>query len=175
MSGRIFAIDPGPETSGWVLYDAAERRVVLHSASERNADLVGILRRQPLGGLGRTGPDVVAIEQIALRPGQPAYREIVPTLLWTGRFVEAWSARGGRVELVTREAVKRAVLGSPRGDDAQVRAALLDLHGGAGACGTKRVPGPLYGIKTHAWAALAVAVTVAGIQPAPLRLEEVVA
>jgi len=172
MSARIFAIDPGPDRSGWVLYDADARRVVAHSAAERNADLLGILRRQ---SLGRPGPDVVAIEQIALRPGQPAYRELVPTLLWTGRLVEAWASRGGRVELVTREVVKRAVLGSPRGDDAQVRAALLDLHGGAGAAGTKRAPGPLYGVKSHAWAALAVAVTVAGIQPVPLRLEEVTA
>lgn len=166
---KIFAVDPGSESSGWVLYSPGARRVVLCSASERNADLVGILRRQSVEDT------TVAIEQIAVRPGQPMYRELVPTLLWTGRFVEAWAARGGRLELVTREAVKRAVLGSPRGDDAQVRAALLDLHGGAGAAGTKKAPGPLYGVKSHAWAALAVAVTVAGIEPAPLRLEGVTA
>lgn len=50
-----------------------------------------------------------------------------------------------------------------------VRKALLDLfpRTGGGATpqvGTKAKPGPLYGISTHAWAALGVAVTVAGIR-----------
>jgi len=34
--------------------------------------------------------------------------------------------------------------------------------GGDGAVGTKKAPGPLYGVKTHMWSALAVAVVAAG-------------
>jgi len=42
-----------------------------------------------------------------------------------------------------------------RAKDANIRQALLDL---IGPQGTKKTPGPTYGIKSHTWAALAVAV-----------------
>jgi hypothetical protein len=42
-----------------------------------------------------------------------------------------------------------------RAKDANIRQALLDL---IGPQGTKAQPGPTYGIKSHTWAALAVAV-----------------
>lgn len=48
------------------------------------------------------------------------------------------------------------------GNDSQVNAALLDI---VGPKGTKRKQGPTYGVKTHLWAALGVAVTVADRSP----------
>ena len=57
--------------------------------------------------------------------------------------------------------MKLALCGSARATDANLRAALLDRYGGSGrAIGTRKAPGPLYGVKSHAWAALALAVTV---------------
>ncbi len=49
--------------------------------------------------------------------------------------------------------------------DSLVRQRLIEIHGGdrASAVGTKAKPGPLYGVASHAWAALAVAV-VAGME-----------
>jgi hypothetical protein len=41
-----------------------------------------------------------------------------------------------------------------RAKDANIRQALIDK---LGAVGTKKAPGPLYGISGHLWAALAVA------------------
>ena len=49
---------------------------------------------------------------------------------------------------------------------ANIRQALLDL---IGPQGTKKAPGPTYGVRSHEWAALAVAVTVAGLTPESMR------
>jgi hypothetical protein len=47
-------------------------------------------------------------------------------------------------------------------NDAAVRDALLQLWGGkVEAMGSKKAPGPLYGMASHRWSALAVAVTCA--------------
>jgi hypothetical protein len=64
--------------------------------------------------------------------------------------------RPPEVRLVYRKDVKLLLCGSPRAKDANIRQALLDL---LGPQGTKAKPGPTYGVKSHAWAALGVAVT----------------
>ena len=48
-----------------------------------------------------------------------------------------------------------------RAKDANVRAALIDRFGPSKrkAIGLKATPGPLYGVHSHMWSALAVAVT----------------
>jgi len=48
-----------------------------------------------------------------------------------------------------------------RAKDANIRQALIDRYGPGKdkAIGQKKTPGPLYGFKSHEWAALAVAVT----------------
>ncbi|MNY62967.1 hypothetical protein D3C86_1998680 [compost metagenome] len=55
---------------------------------------------------------------------------------------------------------------TPRAKDANVRQALLDMFPRTGGgktpqIGTKAQPGPLFGVSSHAWAALGVAVTAA--------------
>ena len=78
-----------------------------------------------------------------------------------GRFTEA-AARSSQVERLERIEVKKHLLGTPKGTDAQVRATLIDRFGGIGgkaaAVGRKASPGPLYGIANDVWQALAVAV-----------------
>jgi len=70
-----------------------------------------------------------------------------------GRFAEV---SRGSASLVFRRDVKMHLCGSARAKDANIRQALLDR---LGPVGTKKAPGPLYGVKSHIWAALAVAVT----------------
>jgi hypothetical protein len=74
------------------------------------------------------------------------------TCVWIGRFTEV-----ARVEptLCYRKDIKLFLCGTMRAKDANIRQALLDL---IGPQGTKAQPGPTYGIKSHSWAALAVAV-----------------
>jgi hypothetical protein len=61
-----------------------------------------------------------------------------------------------RCDRITRGEVKVHVCNSKKAKDANVRQALIDR---LGKPGTKKAPGPTYGIAGDVWAALAVAVT----------------
>ena len=142
MSQKILAIDPGTTKSAFVIWDGSR----IHEAGI--LDNVELLRRIKLGDFKHCDN---AIEMIASY-GMAVGREVFETCVWIGRFVE----RLGIVTLVYRKDVKLTICGSPRAKDANVRAALIDR---LGQVGTKNNPGPLYGMKSHLWSALAVAVT----------------
>lgn len=141
----ILAIDPGNEQSGWVLFANGK---VCDSGVGPNEPLLQWIKEWP------TDADELAIEMIASY-GMPVGREVFETCVWIGRFQQAWTGKKP-VRLIYRQAVKLHLCGSPRAKDANIRQALLDK---LGPQGTKKQPGPLYGVKTHAWAALGVAVT----------------
>jgi len=108
--------------------------------------------------------DTLAIEMIASY-GMAVGREVFETCVWIGRFQQVWRSPES-VRLVYRRDVKLHLCGNPRAKDPNIRQALIDLLGPAG---TKKQPGPTYGVKSHAWAALGVAVTVAGLTPEATR------
>jgi hypothetical protein len=56
--------------------------------------------------------------------------------------------------MVYRNAVKLHICGTPRAKDPNIRQALIDKYG---APGTKKNPGPTYGVSSHLWSALAIA------------------
>jgi hypothetical protein len=148
----ILAIDPGTTHSGWML--TRDGRPWCWGEAE-NAEILSILREN------KVVP--VAIERFEAR-GMPMGDESVETVLWTGRFMQA--AGMERVRLVKRSAVKSHVCGTQRASDANIRAALIDKWGGkAEAIGNVKKQGPLYGIKGHAWSALAVALTALETRP----------
>jgi hypothetical protein len=79
------------------------------------------------------------------------------TVWWAGRFAQAWAGKTGNLPIeVFRKEVKLHLCGTPRAKDANIRQALIDM---IGPQGKKADPGPTYGVKSHGWAALAVAVT----------------
>lgn len=159
---RILAIDPGSERSGWVLYDPATRSVDLAGGETDDVELISMIR-------ARSFTDAVLAFEV-LAPWGQIRPELISTTLWCGRFAEAWLGRGGEVAQATRTEVKVWLLGQSKGNDGDVNAALREIHGGArAAVGTKAAPGPLYTVRSHAWAALGVAVTVAKIPPAAFR------
>lgn len=139
----IFAIDPGTTECGWCLFDGR----VISSGVMDNAGMVETVRRERA--------DLLAIEMVASY-GMPVGREVFETCVWIGRMAQSWRAPDS-VLYVYRRDVKLHLCGSPRAKDANIRQALIDK---LGPVGTKRNPGPLYGVKSHAWAALAVAATV---------------
>lgn len=151
MSGAILAIDPGPAKSGYCLYDGA---TVRSAGVMPNEDMLLYLHLNPVPRL--------AIEMIASY-GMAVGREVFETCVWIGRFQESWH-NPSSVELIYRKDVKLHLCGTNKAKDANVRQALLDMfpRTGGGAVpqvGTKKEPGPLYGISTHAWPALGVAIT----------------
>lgn len=154
---RILAIDPGTTQSGWCIFDEK----VQESGVMRNADMLTRVQQWPAQHL--------CIEMIASY-GMAVGREVFETCVWIGRFKQAWRDPE-TVELVYRKDVKMHLCGTNRAKDANVRQALLDMFPATGGgktpqIGTKALPGPLYGVSSHAWAALAVAVTAAQ-RPAP--------
>lgn len=111
--------------------------------------------------------DALAIEMIASY-GMPVGKEVFETCVWIGRFIQSWGD-STPVKLVYRKDVKMRLCGSMKAKDANIRQALIDLFPATGGgktpqIGTKSKPGPLYGVSTHIWPALAVAVTVAAKQ-----------
>jgi hypothetical protein len=158
----ILAIDPGTSESGWCILDDGQ---LIHSDVYVNDDTADFNMMELVASRAAgyyTGLcDVLAVEMVASY-GMPVGAEVFRTVWWTGRFAEAWWTNGGvDVREVYRRDVKLHLCQSPRAKDANIRQALIDRWGGkAAAIGNAKNPGPLYGVKSHAWAALAVAVYV---------------
>ena len=143
----ILAIDPGTAQSGWCVLDGLH---VINSGVELNAD---ILARIGYSVPPDAGIHALAIEMVASY-GMPVGREVFETVRWIGRFQQAWRAPE-EVRLIYRRDVKLHLCGSMKAKDPHVWQALIDK---LGAVGTKAAPGPLYGVKSHARSAVAVAV-----------------
>lgn len=139
----ILAIDPGTTESGWVYFFGGK---VIGAGVMANDEL--------LKTVAESAADILAIEMIASY-GMAVGKEVFETCVWVGRFQQAWRSPKS-VRLVYRKDVKLHLCGSPRAKDANIRQALIDK---LGPPGKKASPGPTYGVSSHAWAALGVAVT----------------
>lgn len=149
----FLAIDPGTERSGWCLFKGAQ---VINSGVLENEELLHKLTNRFLA------PDVLVIEMIASY-GMAVGKEVFETCVWIGRFQQAWR-EPEQARLIYRRDVKLHLCGTSKAKDANIRQAILDLFPRTGGgktpqIGTKTQPGPLYGVASHAWAALAVAIT----------------
>lgn len=146
----ILAIDPGTEQSAAVLYDQDS---VIGSWMLQNVHMRDVVT------MNNNQHVTLVIENVESY-GKPVGRETFQTVMWIGRFIELWHPR--EVVLVPRRSVKLHLCDTVRGvTDANISAALYDKFGGSrqAAVGTKKQPGPLYGLGAHERAALAVAVT----------------
>lgn len=176
---RILAIDPGTTQSAWLVYDSATR-LIASACHEDNERVVALIQTiQPGGSI-----DHLAIEGIGCQ-GQLVGASTIDTAIWIGQFIRAW---GGPYNIVLRRQRwgpgpmqygdgKKAVYASicarlcntVFAKDKNVRQALMDRFPATGGGktpqkGTKKRPGPLYGIGNHLWSALAVAITFAEAQ-----------
>lgn len=154
---KILAIDPGPLQSAYVIWDGTRKCGAQIMDNESMAELIA--------GAGVSHDfDYIAIEKIACY-GMAVGAEVFETCVWTGRFMEVWIAArralyGGKRRYseplrIPRGEIKVHLCRSTRAKDANVRQALIDRFGKPG---TKSAQGPLYGVTSHCWAALAVAV-----------------
>lgn len=161
---KIMAIDPGSAKSAYVIYDPAEHKLIHHDIVP-NENLVTTLTCIQLNGTR------LAIETMQCF-GMPVGAEVFDTCIWIGRFYQAWfEAKGEHPDLIVRNHVKMAMCHSHRAKNANVRQAVIDSFPPTGGgktpqVGTKPKPGPLYGVKTHIWQALGLALTVAKMNKA---------
>ena len=157
---NILALDPGTDKTGVVHLCHAEREEhfeIVDATIYPNDRLLHLLRLDAI-----FPSNMLAIEQVRSY-GMAIGATTLDTVEWSGRFIEAWE---GRAELdkkdvlpvlrLPRIQIKTHLCKSARAKDTNIRQALIDI---IGEPGTKKTPGPTYGIKSHLWAALAVAVT----------------
>lgn len=139
---RILAIDPGPAESAFVTWNEGK----LGYCDIKPNDFI----RNSLAVSVGMESSVVAIEMIACY-GMPVGKETFETCLWIGRFCERSPIEP---RLVYRRDVKLHHCQSARAKDSNIRQALVDKYGPPG---TKKAPGATYGLKSHLWAAFAIA------------------
>lgn len=148
----ILSIDPGSEKSGFVVFDSKTKEI----------NEMGILRNEVL-------KDKLALydiceeippEEIILIIETMGYvnggQSVVDTLIWVGKFEEAW---GREYAELTRTKIKSILKASGKNADGKVRKAVISMYPakGGGNCpqiGIKDDRGLLYGVKDHIWQAL---------------------
>jgi hypothetical protein len=172
----IVGIDPGPVVSGYVCFQPPDRRAPIGMGgsvvpNERILDY--------LAGWANCGAGYSLAVEMVSSYGVQVGKSTIDTIWWAGRFAQAAEAKGMPQIRVYRSTVRahmfaRYISLMPpdpackrwptrwnQVGDPHVMRGLWARFGGskAKAVGTKKKPGPLYGLKGHMWAALAVAVT----------------
>ena len=161
----IFALDPGTKVSTAVLFQPQGnigRVIEIHRdrPNEAMEDLVEAV-------VGRHQAEVVVEDFENYGNDVPMGYDCITTVRWSGRFWERAESVGGSVFWVKRTAVKLHLCGSRRAQDKHIRVAIVDRYGGEQAAkGRKANPGPLFGVASHSWSALAVALTWADMRGA---------
>lgn len=156
---KLFAIDPGPEFSAYVVYDTDTKTPLEWEKTDNHIVKVALAHHSWRG-------QPVAIEVIASY-GMAVGAEVFSACEWIGRFTEASMMHPYRVY---RRDVKLHLCGVTKAKDTNVRQALIDIYGPGKdkAIGRKATPGPLYGLKADCWAALGVAITCAETMLEPI-------
>lgn len=145
---RVLAIDPGTKESAYLVLRRVRGKWNPWAFEKcANQQLVTALSSREFE------PRSICIERLQTF-GMPVGEATFRTAYWIGRFIQA--AMPIRVYLMYRSTVRGHICHSSKATDSNIRQALIDKYG---APGTKKNPGPTYGIKADIWSALAIATT----------------
>ena len=150
---RILAIDPGNVKSAYLVYEYEKIR---EFGIYDNEAMLSIIQA--------TYADCMAIEMVACY-GMPVGKSVFETCVWTGRFIDRFEhSQKKPATKIYRMDVKMHLCQNSRAKDGNIRQVIIDRYKptGGGAIpqiGTKKQPGPLYGVSNDVWSALAVAIT----------------
>jgi hypothetical protein len=175
----ILSIDPGDKLTAWTLVNL-DTLEILGRAKQENREVElqlfqgyfttwGDLKTMKTSGgteeirelIRLPEYELVAIEYPHPR-GESMYTQLVDAIRWIGRYE---GAHGADLSYIDRKDVKMTLCGRCVGvGDSNIRAALLSRYpatggGKIGQVGTKKLPGPLFGVSKDMWAALGVAIT----------------
>lgn len=173
----VFAIDPGNMKSALVTWDSFRPEAPVAYEHMENVRLLARLKSLDLDVFGSGYEMVIEVPVPYMMPlkdslgrrvmASVAGKEVYETIVWTGRFAEAWVCTGGRAPCwVTRPEVLVKLFGRTKGfKDKDVRQACIERYGGRPkeAIGTQLNPGPLYNVASHGWQALGLALAANGI------------
>jgi len=144
---KILGIDPGPEQSASVLWDTETKSILGMCQAENDLFRLGVRMAYHEGDF-----DICVVEDVAFY-GKVLNRSTFDTLKFIGRLQEICDPY---CALVIFPDIAYHFCNSRRGvKTSNINRVLEDQIGGKG---TKKAPGPLFGIKEHMWSALSVAV-----------------
>ena len=155
---NLLAIDPGNESSGWVLMNQDDYSI-LAKGKTPNEDLLQMITSENADT--QLQYDNCTIEMIKSY-GMSVGSTVFETCVWVGRFYEAVRLLSSiESELVYRPVIKLHHCLSPKANDTTVRHALIDRFASNtpnGGKGSAKEPGWFYGFSQDIWAAYALAV-----------------
>jgi hypothetical protein len=143
LENAIYGVDPGEKDTGWVIWNGKR---VLEMGITPNEEFLERLRAS-------TESIPLYIEMIASY-GMPVGKSTFETVVWIGRFIEVWSIQGYPWQFCYRTNIRTHHCNSSKAGDANVAQALRDKYGDKG---TKKQPGPFFGVRSHIWSAVAIA------------------
>ena len=168
--GKILAIDPGTEKSGYVVVEHNEEEIlkVIERGKIDNHELLSKIYglRYGMSCICRNTNYRLVIEKMTSY-GARVGREVFDTCVWMGRFEEAASNSYlpygfSDIQYVDRREEKKTICGTIKANDSTVAQALISKYApnipNRGK-GTKKSPGFFYGFAGDMWQAFAVAVT----------------
>lgn len=144
---HVIGLDPGPEKSALLVWNGTGVEVTRLCPNE---DILQLLSDW------QHSASTLVIEKIESF-GMAVGAETFETVFWSGRFAEMYGMH--HTQRLGRKAIKIHLCGTARATDSNIRYAIMDRFGGKDkAVGTARQMGVFYGIKSHLWSALAVAI-----------------
>ncbi len=170
----IIAIDPGPVESGFVILEADTFPAQIYFSGkmdeiEIEKQIKGVWSNCKFKGLD---DELWAAIEMPACYGMAVGKSVFDTCAVVGHFEEFFQSLGIPSVRVYRkqkspegiESVVMSLCKNSRAKDSNVRQALIDLYPATGGgkipqIGTKKNPGPLYGVSKDIWAALAVGIT----------------
>jgi len=152
---NTLAIDPGTHKSAWAV--VGDGNTVTQYGKRDNREVLDGLRHNLFGW---HTVNLVVVEMMTSY-GKPVGTEVFETLVWIGKFLEAADKHHPATRISRREVKNHICRGHRKKNDSQVRTCLIERYGpdANNAIGTKKNPGPLYGVTGDVWAALAVGIT----------------
>lgn len=137
----ILGIDPGPKQSAYVVYS---------NRAEHIGGLDIVTNKYLRDLLLSNDFHKIAIEIPSLR-GSIVWQQVIDTAFEAGRIIgDCWN-----FVKVNPQQWRRHITGLVNAKDVQVKQCLMARFG---TKGTKKNPGKLYGVKSHIWDALGIAV-----------------
>jgi len=159
IKGVVLAIDPGTTESAFSLYDSDKHKLI-EFGKINNEELLERLE------IFRYKTEHLAIEGLACY-GSTVGASTFKTAYWIGRYWQRWLDVKGDVKIIQRRAVKAWITPGIKSNDSVIRKALIkmfpatgkDSKGKPSSIGTKKNPGPLYGVTKDVWSSTAIALT----------------
>jgi len=152
----ILGIDPGSEQSAILFYDTATRKIYSPMMIKNELLVKTLQMENPFD----RSHDVLVCEHIECM-GMAVGKTVFETAYWIGHFRGVSQQPFKRIY---RHEEKMHLCGSMKAKDSNIRQALIDKFPatGGGKCpqvGTKKQPGPLFGVSGDISSALSVAIT----------------